>query len=196
MQKKRVFVDGAAYLVTSKTDHEAPVFATEISRRIMLPILQEAKEKFGFRLLNFCIMPAHIDLLIVPGDGGNLSQIMRWIKTKSSRRWNFVHGSTGHLWGERFFARAIKDSDDFDTVMTYIDRNPVEAGLAQYIGDWRESGAYHISEGIAGLVDYTVFDQPVYKYHRLNLPNDDSHCATKNQLQEAFVFDWTGLTGP
>jgi hypothetical protein len=47
----------------------------------MLLVLKDAKEKFGFRLANFCIMPAHIHLLIIPGKGGNLSHIMHWVKT-------------------------------------------------------------------------------------------------------------------
>ena len=56
-------------------------------------------QKFGFRLANFCIMPTHIHLLIIPGEGASLSRIMQWIKTHSAKRWNSIHGSTDHLWG-------------------------------------------------------------------------------------------------
>ncbi|MDR1248932.1 MAG: transposase [Treponema sp.] len=128
----------------------------------MLFVLRDAKERFGFRLANFCIMPTHIHLLIIPGEGGNLSQIMHWIKTHSAKRWNRIHGSTDHLWGERYFARVIKDPRDYFSVMEYIDQNPVKAGLAPYAGDWKPSGAYYIRHNLSGPVDYTDMDRLPY----------------------------------
>jgi putative transposase len=52
-------------------------------------------------------MPTHIHLLIIPGEGENLSRIMQWIKTHSAKRWNRIYGSTDRLRGERRFARRI-----------------------------------------------------------------------------------------
>jgi REP element-mobilizing transposase RayT len=121
----------------------------------MLLVLEDAKTKFGFRLANFCIMPTHIHLLIIPGEGGNLSQIMHWIKTHSAKRWNRIHGSTDHLWGERYFARPVKDPREYVYVMEYIDQNPVKAGLVEAVGEWKASGAYYIGHNLSGLVDYT-----------------------------------------
>jgi hypothetical protein len=39
--------------------------------------------------------------------------------------------------------------------MEYIDQNPVKAGLAHDVGEWKASGAYYIRHGLSGLVDYT-----------------------------------------
>jgi putative transposase len=39
--------------------------------------------------------------------------------------------------------------------MDYIDQNPVKAGLAQAVGEWKASGAYYIRHNLPGLVDYT-----------------------------------------
>jgi putative transposase len=75
-------------------------------------------------------MPTHIYLLIKPPNKPNLSVIMQWIKLHSALYWNKVHGSTDHLWGQRFFARAVKDQAEYDFVMDYIDRNAVVVGLA------------------------------------------------------------------
>jgi putative transposase len=143
MRKKREFVDGAVYHVTSRTNDKKRVFEGGVGREIMLLVLMEAREKFGFGLANFCIMPNHIHLLIMPGEGGELSRIMHWLKTQSAKRWNRIQGCTDHLWGERYFARIIKDSGDYAYVMEYIDQNPVKAGLARYVGEWEGSGAYY-----------------------------------------------------
>jgi putative transposase len=153
MRNKRQFVGGAFYHVTSRTNDKIRVFENNLGRKIMLMTLQDAKDKFHFNLTNFCVMPTHIHLLIKPEEKTCLSEIMRWIKTVSAKRWNNIHGSTDHLWGNRYFARAIKDNDEYETVMNYIEQNPVVAGLTASPEDWKASAAFYKARGIYDLVD-------------------------------------------
>ena len=86
----------------------------------------------------------HIHLLIKPEEGVDLSKIMYWIKIHSAKRWNCIHGSCDHLWGQRYFARPIKDSHEYNFVMNYIDQNPVVVGLAPTPAEWKAlQGARH-----------------------------------------------------
>jgi len=156
MRNKREFIQGAFYHVTSRTNDKIRVFENKLGRKIMLMVLQDAKDKFNFRLANFCIMPTHIHLLIEPGEGTNLSMIMQWIKTRSASRWNKIHGSTDHLWGHRYFARPIKDPHEFEAIMVYIDQNPVVAGLSSTPQEWKASGAFYKSSNITGLVNFSL----------------------------------------
>jgi len=162
MRKRRKFVEGAVYHVTSRTNDKIHVFAEKLGQRIMLLVLEEAKEKYRFRLHNFCIMPTHIHLLITPANGTNLSRVIQWIKTHTAKRWNYIHGSQDHLWGERFFSRPVKDLREYLHVYNYIDQNPVKAGLTQNAQDWKASGAYYIANDLAGLVDYTHLERQAY----------------------------------
>ena len=162
MRKKREFIEGAFYHVTSRTNDKIRIFENKLGRKIMLMILQDAKEKFQFRLANFCVMPTHIHLLIEPGEGTNLSSIMQWIKAKSARRWNFIHGSTDHVWGHRYFARVVKSPQEFDDVMGYIDQNPVKAGIVEKPADWKASGAYYRERNIYGVVDDSLTENKQY----------------------------------
>jgi len=162
MRKKRDFIPGVAYHVTSRTNNKIRTFECNLGRKVMVLTLQGAKDKFGFKLHNFCVMPTHIHLLMTPSVLSNMSDIMHWIKTQSSKRWNFIHGSTDHLWGARFFARAIGDMRDYSNVYNYIDRNAVKAGLVLRPQDWKASGAFYIAKNISGLVDYTPFDRLNY----------------------------------
>ena len=98
MRKKREFVEGAVYHVTSRNNSKIKVFENRLGRKIMLIVLQDAKDKFRFRLANFCVMPTHIHLLIEPGEGTNLAVIMGWIKTRTAKWWNKIHGSKDHMW--------------------------------------------------------------------------------------------------
>jgi len=154
MRKKREFVEGAFYHVTSRTNDRIRVFENNLGRKIMLMVLQDAKDKFHFDLANFCIMPTHIHLLVRPGQGVNLSLIMMWIKTRSAKRWNAIHGSTDHMWGSRYFARIVNGGQAFDDVMAYIDQNAVKAGLVEKPADWQACGAFCRELNIAGMVDF------------------------------------------
>jgi putative transposase len=153
MYKKRKFVDGAFYHVTSRTNDKIRVFENNVGRKIMLIALQDAKEKFHFRLTNFCVMPTHIHLLIQPPETAGLNVIMQWIKTNSAKHWNYIHGSKDHLWGNRYFARAVRHQQEYDYISNYIDQNAVVAGLAQTPEEWKASAAFYKHCGIIGLVD-------------------------------------------
>ena len=108
-----------------------------------------------FTVSDFCIMPTHIHLLITPKSGTDLPKIMLWIKTIFTKRWNALKKTLGHLWGNRYFARPIKNNGDYLTVMDYIDKNPVKKGFVVYPEEWKESGAFHICHEIPGFVDST-----------------------------------------
>ena len=162
MRKKREYLPGVAYHVVSRTNNKIRVFENKLGRKIMLMVLQDAKEKFGFRLHNFCIMPTHIHLLLTPSLGANISEIMHWIKTSSAKMWNRIHGSCDHLWGSRFFARPARNLQDFFIMYNYIDRNPVEAGFVYCPTEWKASGAYYILNGDTQFMDYVFFQRQLY----------------------------------
>jgi len=143
MGSKRVLIEGGTYHVTSRTNAKHPAFSEKLGRKIILLMLREAKEKFGFKLHNFCVMPNHFHLLITPETGTNLSKILHWIKISSSKAWNRTYNSSNHLWGARFYSRIIKDPDDYSAVYEYIDQNPVKAELVSNIGEWDACGAYY-----------------------------------------------------
>jgi putative transposase len=188
MRKKREFTEGVLYHVTSRTNDKIRVFANNLGRKIMLITLQAAKDKFRFRLANFCIMPTHFHLLIMPDEKACLSVIMQWIKTNSAKSWNRVHGSTDHLWGSRYYARAIKDPREYESVMNYIDQNAVTVGLAATPEEWKASGAYYKARNIPGLVDFAPLDrQPCVKLIPA-IPSNVSKLIPPAQLAHTELF--------
>jgi putative transposase len=98
-------------------------------------------------------MDNHIHFLIKPGPNTSLSKIMQWIKCNFAKKWNRENNTKGHLWGERFFSRIIKNIDDFIKVSQYIDENPVKAKIVQNPHEWKFSGLFHRLKKITGLID-------------------------------------------
>jgi putative transposase len=153
MRKLRILQTGATYHVASKIDHNAMALKDPNIKQMFLDMVKAAKKKFPFELWNFTILDNHIHFLIKPADGVSLSKIMQWLKCNFAKKWNKVHKTTGHLWGERFFSRIIKNEKDFKGVITYIDDNPVDAGLVQNAASWKFGGLSHWLDGIQGVVD-------------------------------------------
>lgn len=182
MRKKREFVDGAFYHVTSRTNDKKKAFETNLGRKIILITLQNAKDKFNFRLTNFCIMPTHLHLLIKPEANANLSVIMKWIKVTSAKRWNCIHGSTDHLWGNRYYARAIKHDEEYGAIMHYIDQNPVTAGLTSTPDEWKTGGAFYKKHGLS-LLDLTPYENPKKILYLPSIPFSVSRLIPPLQLE-------------
>jgi putative transposase len=152
-RKNRKLEPDATYHVTSEVNRSAFDLIEDEFKAMLLTVLIEAKVKYRFTLFNFCILSNHFHLLIKPENGVSLSKIMQWIKTMSAKRWNKVHGVTGHLWGKRFWSQIVRGDNGFVVVCKYIDDNPVKAGLVKKAEDWVFGGLYHHRQGIEGVVD-------------------------------------------
>ncbi|MDR0562336.1 MAG: transposase [Spirochaetaceae bacterium] len=153
MRALRILTKGATYHVASKIDHDAPALREPEFKQGFLDFVAKAKKRFPFKLWNFTIMDNHIHFLIKPGPDVSLSKIMQWIKCNFAKWWNKRHNTKGHLWGERFFSRIIKDERDFERVSEYIDENPVKAKLVIKPEHWRFGGLFHRLRRIFGLID-------------------------------------------
>jgi putative transposase len=120
---------------------------------LFLKVLGQAKKKYQFRIINFCVMNNHIHLIIKPGEHVSLSKIMQWILSVFAMRWNRKHHLSGHVWGERFFSRIISKATEFLHIFSYVDENPVYARLVEHPGQWEYGGLWHHKRGIFTIVD-------------------------------------------
>jgi REP element-mobilizing transposase RayT len=137
--------------VGATTNNKEPHFdECPIARPLLEDIIEKAKKKFDFLLINYCIMGNHVHLLIAPGEGECLSRIMQWILGCFAQEWNRRKNRSGHFWGGRFWSRVIEDEEDLRNVFNYIAENPVKAGKAKEPKGWKFCGAYCYHNGIRG----------------------------------------------
>ena len=137
MRKKRVLLDGAKYHVTARANHKEMLMEQDTTKQMFLEVLARAKQKFEFELDNFVIMGNHFHLIIQPLGDTSLSKIMKWILQTFAIRYNRANGLWGHFWGDRYYSWIIPTLQDFLRTFTYLDENPVRAGLAKHIFDWK-----------------------------------------------------------
>src|SRR6266571_1693745 len=100
-----------------------------------------ADEHVPMRLLAFCLMPNHFHLVLWPREDGQLSDYVGWLLTAHVRRYHQHYHSSGHVYQGRFRSFPIQEDDHLLTVLRYIERNPVRAGLAGRAQDWHWSSA-------------------------------------------------------
>jgi putative transposase len=145
--------NGAEYHVSARFNRNEFILSPRADKLLFLYVLKRARKKYRFRLENFCLMSSHFHFLIRPDEGESLSRIMQWILSVFARQWNRRHGMRGHVWGERFFSRIVEGVVDRVRVYMYIDRNPVEGGLAGEKEEWEYGGLWHHRKGRDDVVD-------------------------------------------
>lgn len=119
-------------------------------------VLLEALEVRPIRLLGYCLMPNHWHFVLWPRNDGELTEFLRWLTHTHTQRWH-AHRHTagsGHLYQGRFKAFPIQDDNHYLTVLRYVERNALRAGLSERAEQWRwGSLAHRLSSPIDRLGD-------------------------------------------
>ena len=104
------------------------IFYDEEDYACFMDLLKHYKTVCGYRLHAYCVMGNHIHLLIQEEDEP-LEKIFKRLGAAFVYRYNAKYGRVGHLFQDRFKSESVNDDAYFLTVLRYILRNPVKAGL-------------------------------------------------------------------
>jgi putative transposase len=132
---------GYCYHALNRGNGRRTVFHKDGDFKAFCKLLGEAVQRANMRLLAYCVMPNHFHLALWPREDGDLSAFMMWLLTAHVRRYHQHYHSSGHVWQGRFRAFPIQEDDHLLTVLRYIERNPVRAGLVERAQDWPWSSA-------------------------------------------------------
>ena len=96
-----------------------------------------------YRLSSWVLMPNHVHLLVAPCYAHSLSAIMHSLKSYIAQEVNKILGRKGRFWFEDYFDRYIRNARHFENALSYIENNPVRAGLCASACEWRFGSAWH-----------------------------------------------------
>lgn len=155
------------------------IFLDNEDRQMFLNSVMTVRKNAGFQLYGYCLMNNHVHLLIKESEeiGVTIKRI-----TVSYVRWhNKKHSRTGHLYQNRFKSEAVETEAYLKTVIRYIHRNPVKAGITRrpeqchwssyidYVNDYNGIGTSLDTSLIKSLFsDYKEFSRFT------NLDNNDN----------------------
>ncbi|HWN10844.1 MAG TPA: transposase [Pyrinomonadaceae bacterium] len=93
-----------------------------------------------YRLSAYVVMSNHVHILIWPM--ALLYRITKSVKGYTARECNKLLGRTGEkFWQDESFDHSVRNEDQFYRIESYIERNPVKAGLVATPEEWPWSSA-------------------------------------------------------
>ena len=107
---------------------------------VVVKVLREGAAEGRYDLGSWVLMPNHVHVWLKPGD--TLPREIAWIKGRTALEANRVMKRSGSFWAKDYFDRWIRNRNEWEKVIRYIEQNPVKAGLCKSPEDWQWSSAH------------------------------------------------------
>ena len=129
-RKPRIHFFGAFYHVIARGNRRQKIFLDNKDYQLYISFLNEYKDRYGFSLYAYTLMPNHVHLLIEVFETP-LSKLMQNLQFRYTRNFNIKYKKRGHLFQGRYKAILCEKDSYFLELSAYIHLNPVRAGLVE-----------------------------------------------------------------
>ena len=154
---KRYYGLGHLHFVTFSCYRRLPLLRTARARNVFTRVLGVMRERHGFLLVGYVVMPEHVHLLIGEPARGTPSTVLQALKQRVSRD---LRGKTfpggdqrwPHFWQARFYDFNVHSAGKRREKLDYMHTNPVKRGLVKNPLAWIWSSATFYVQGVPGLV--------------------------------------------
>jgi len=124
-----------AHVVTRGNAWER-IFHSQADYETFSGLMVAAQARASMEIFAWCLMPNHVHFVVRPRADGDLSRWMHWLLTTHVQRHRVRHKTTGRIWQGRYKAIPIQVDRYLLTLLRYVERNPVRAGLTSSSRDW------------------------------------------------------------
>jgi putative transposase len=132
----RLDLPGVPQHLIVRGNNRATIFRDDGDRITFLRYLDDALEACVCDLHAYVLMDNHVHLLATGHVAGELSDFMQRVGRKYVRPFNLRWSRTGTLFEGRFRSSLVDSEAYLFTCMTYIELNPVRAGMVVAPGDF------------------------------------------------------------
>ncbi len=120
------------YHILARGNNKQDIFKDEEDFKQYIDILLKYKSKYNYKLYHYVLMTNHVHLVIEPTEtGGELSQIMKGINLSYAQYFKKKFNYTGHFWQDRFKSIIISKDEYLLACGSYVELNPVRAGMVK-----------------------------------------------------------------
>jgi putative transposase len=135
----RVAPGGFVYHALNRGVARLPLFEKDGDYEAFERVLAQALTAHPTRVLAYCLLPNHWHFVLWPSADGELTEFLRWLTHTHTQRWHahYHTAGTGHLYQGRFRAFPVQEDEHLYTVLRYVERNALRAGLVQRAEAWR-----------------------------------------------------------
>ena len=142
----RIVIPNCPHHITQRGNKKEDVFFSPGDQEIYLKLLRKYCSEYGVSILGYCLMTNHVHIVATPSCEDGLSRAIGLTHNDYSRWLHVQRNECGHLWQTRFYSCPVEERYLW-TVLAYVERNPVRAGLVQHAEHWAWSSARtHLAE--------------------------------------------------
>ena len=118
------------------------IFSERQDYLYFIKLMREYANETGVLVCVYCLMNNHVHMLIYDANAC-ISQFMRKLEVCYSHYFNTKKERTGHVFQNRFIAKAVEDEAYMNMVVRYILLNPEKAGLCHAMAyEWSSAFDY------------------------------------------------------
>ena len=158
---------GHLHFITFTCYRRMPLLRSVRARNVFVHVLGEVRERYGFSLVGYVVMPEHIPLLISEPAKGTPSAAIQVLKQRVSRRLRrkrrapagqlnliFARGdeSLPRFWQPRFYDFNVWSLKKRVEKLHYMHMNPLKRKLVDHPKDWPWSSFPFYSNPKHGLI--------------------------------------------
>ncbi len=166
---RRRYGQGHLHFITCSCYRRLPLLAPVRTRNLFVEILAEVRDRYGFSLVGYVVMPEHIHLLIGEPAKGTPSTVMQVLKQRVSRQlrskprkkapsqqlklpFRNAHELLPQFWQPRFYDFNLWSQTKFVEKLHYMHMNPLKRKLVNHPKDWPWSSYSFYAGKVSGLV--------------------------------------------
>jgi putative transposase len=132
----RSLVAKGHYHIISRGNNRAAVFHEATDYDQFVDLMAQAQARVSLPILAACVMPNHFHVVVAQEAATDISRWAHWLLTTHTHRYHLKHDTCGRVWQGRFKAFPIEQDGHLLTVMRYVERNALRAGLVARAEGW------------------------------------------------------------
>lgn len=162
---KRYYGARHLHFITCSCYHRQPWLGSARRRDLFLRVLEEVRQRYGFVVVGYVVMPEHIHVLLSEPEKGDPSRVMQAVKQGFARRLlrqlrrrrvaaqqELFGSEIEHIWQHRFYDFNVWSEGKRIEKLRYMHRNPVQRGLVVEPEQWAWSSFRSYYYGERGAV--------------------------------------------
>lgn len=145
----RVDVANVYSHVINRSNGRLQIFSAPAEYKQFEQILEETQELYPIEIVAYVLMPNHWHFLVAGKTDGAMGRFMHQLTNTHTRRVHAASGTVGqgHLYQGRYKSFLVDSDSYLLTLIKYIERNPVRAGLTKRAEAWQRGSAWRRMHG-------------------------------------------------
>jgi putative transposase len=139
---------GDLHFVTFSCYDRQPLLGSAAARDLVELSLEAMRDRYGFRVIGYVVMPEHVHLLVTEPAGVVLATALKALKISVA-----VQRRERPFWQARYYDFNVFTERKRVEKLRYLHRNPVTRGLVAQPADWKWSSFRHYWTGERGVVE-------------------------------------------